>query len=55
MTRPKNDAQVTFRLPASDKRDLMAAAERRDRSHNWLVREIVLRWLRHQRRRHPRD
>jgi hypothetical protein len=50
-TRPKKDAQITFRLPAADKRDLQEAADRRDRPHNWLAREIVLKWLTQERKR----
>jgi len=49
---PKNDDQITFRIPSSDKRELKDAAKRRKRSgHNWLAREIVLRWLAQERKR----
>jgi hypothetical protein len=54
VARPKNDDQITFRVPASDKRDLKIAAEHRDRTHNWLARDIVLKWLAKERKRRRR-
>lgn len=49
--RPKNDDQITFRIPAADKQDLKDAADKRHRAHNWLAREIVLKWLAKERKR----
>jgi len=49
---PKKDDQITFRIPNEDKRDLKDAARRRRRSgHNWLARDIVLKWLAQERKR----
>lgn len=51
VARPKLDDQITFRLHSADKRDLKTAAESMDRHHNWLARDIVLKWLERRRRR----
>ncbi len=48
---PKNDDQVSFRLPAAMKEELIDAAERRLRGYNWLARDILLKWLANERRR----
>lgn len=54
-TEPKNDAQITFRLPTADKKDLKEAAKDRKRpGHNWLARDIVLKWLAQERKRKAR-
>lgn len=51
MATPKNDAKITFRLPSSEKDDLQHAADRRDRTCNWLARHIILAWLEKERNR----
>jgi predicted DNA-binding protein len=51
VAQPKNDDQITFRLPTAEKKDLKDAAERRHRTHNWLAREIVMKWLTQERKR----
>lgn len=49
--RPKLDDQITFRLSTADKQELLRQAEKLDRSHNWLARDIVIQWLNKRRRR----
>lgn len=50
VSKPKLDDQITFRLTKPDKQELMRQAEKRERTHNWLARDIVVKWLEKRRR-----
>jgi len=52
---PLFDAQITFRLPKDKKLELIEAAKRRRGKHNWLARDIVLRWLDQDAKRRERN
>ena len=47
----KKDAQLTIRLSSALKAALQEAAARRDRKPNWLVVDILTRWLERQTKR----
>lgn len=47
----KKDTRITIRFTAAQAADLKAAAERRDRTVNWLSRQIVTTWLTQERKR----
>lgn len=48
--RPKKSARLTLRVTEDTKATIRAAAERRDRTMNWLAQDILEKWATKERR-----